>query len=806
MMDQPQAPEQVIENPRGASGPDVVRADTLGRFLDDRQEDLVDRSLAIAKTYGYAPLATTIRAAWVEAVLTLSESLCAAVTHDHARTDGEALGAPVDHGLDPRFARLREVARRHRSRGITVQMFLGLLKHFRNVYCGVLADMPGAERTRAAVIGRVRDFFDGAELSVVADWAVAGKGERLIELQTRTRTLALEKDRYLAIFESLRSPAFLFDRARTLVNANQAAAELFLGEADAGDITYLRHMQQRKSVLETMLAPLVDSAGEGERSVWLETVEGPRCFDVRIRPLHDALERTTLGHVLLLNDITAHRRAAEDAQRAERQMSRFLATMSHEIRTPLHAVLGAVDLLRTAEPSTRRTYLDVIEGAGQTLLQTLNAVLDYSKLEDGPPVPRVVPTDIAAALAAFRRVVVPVRAGQATRLSVEIGDDVPACLYLDWAMTRQVLSNLVHNAIRFDDGRGVGVRVSASVGPDGAGAVRFEVSDHGPGLPEEDAKALIQPFDKTSARYTGAGGAGLGLAICNRLVRAMDGRIGAETSDGGTLVWFELPCGTDGADDALSDSLPRAVPVAWTEGQRCLLVDDDWNCTVITTRNLEHLGFVVDHADSVAAALAAVEAGDYDAMVVDYVLPDGNGSALVRALRERGAVADARIVALTANVEVVNGAREVHALFDAVVAKPADRATLGQALFGADAAAAGLADRAADRSALEELSPDSIRAMAQAFRTQWRDFRATLSRLSGDDPPPPGTIADLAHRLAGSSALLGLRDLEEPLRDLEHRCRAGAGAGDMADLIGALDRDPVNSPSWAAIAAVVEGP
>ncbi|WP_299442504.1 ATP-binding protein [uncultured Rhodospira sp.] len=803
MMDQSQAQPMAI---RDSGNADSGLADILARFLDDRQEVLVDRSLAIAKTHGYAPLATTIRAAWVEAVLTLSESLCATVAHDQAGTDGEALGAPVDYGLDPRFARLREVARRHRSRGITVQMFLGLLKHFRNVYCGVLADMPGPDATRAAVIDRVRDFFDGAELSIVADWAVATKGERLIELQARTRALALDKDRYLAIFESLRSPAFLFDRARALVNANQAAAELFLGDAEAGDIVYLRHMRQRKSVLETMLAPLIDSAEEGERSVWLETVEGPRCFDVRMRPLHDALERTTLGHVLLLNDITAHRRAVEDAQRAERQMSRFLATISHEIRTPLHAVLGAADLLRTAEPGTRRTYLDVIEGAGQTLLQTLNTVLDYSKLEDGPPVPRVVPTDIAAALAAFRRVVVPVRAGQATRLSVDIADDVPACLCLDWAMTRQVLSNLVHNAIRFDDGRGVGVRVSAPEGPDGAGVVRFEVSDHGPGLSEEDAKALVQPFDETNARYTGAGGAGLGLAICNRLLGAMGGRIGAETGDSGTLVWFELPYGTDSADDAVPDPPPLAAPVARAEGQRCLLVDDDWNCTVITTHNLEHLGFAVDHADSVAAALTAIETGAYDAMVVDYVLPDGNGSALVRALRERGTVADARIIALTANVEVVNGAREVHALFDAVVAKPADRATLGQALFGADAAPVGPTDPAAERSALQELSPDSIRAMAQAFQTQWRDFRATLSRVTEDDPPAPATIADLAHRLAGSSALLGLRDLEEPLRDLERLCRADADAGDLTDLIGVLDRDPADSPSWAAIAAVVEGP
>lgn len=407
----------------------------LARFLDDRQAVLVDRSISIARTHGYAPLATTIRAAWVEAVMTLSESLCAAIKDSPDPTphdDGAALAAPLDYGQDPRFARLREIARRHRSRGITVQMFVGLLKHFRNVYCRVLADLSVPEPARHRIIEAAREFFDGAELSIVAEWIVAGKGERIAELQARTRALALDKDRYLAIFEGLRSPAVLFDRSGVLVNANQAAAALFLGDAETGEIAYLRHVRQRKSVLETMLAPLLnDTDPQSDKTVWLETIDGPRCFDVRLRPLHDALERTTLGHVLLLYDITAHRRAVEDAQRAERQMSRFLATMSHEIRTPLHAVLGAADLMRTAAPADRQTYLDVIEGAGQSLLQTLNAVLDYSKLEDGPPIPRAVPTDLAAVLEAFRRVVVQGQAGQTTRLAVTVAADVPPRVCLD---------------------------------------------------------------------------------------------------------------------------------------------------------------------------------------------------------------------------------------------------------------------------------------------------------------------------------------------------------------------------------------
>ena len=386
------------------SRPSVARAvssDAAGSvttFLEARLETIVDRSIEIAKLNGYAPFTTTIRAAWVEAIVSVTESLGNYLSAGDVSASGPQ--ATLDYRTDPRFTRMRKIARLHRSLGITLTMYVGLFKHFRNLYIDELSGFPG--HLAPLTIEHVRNFFDETELSISDDWRDSDDTVRLRELQERARAMSLNKDRYHAIFESLRNPAFLLDKSQNLVNANQVAVELFLGDADAGEIIYLRSMRSRKKSLQTVIDHINEATSEPNHLVWLETLCGNRCFDVRRRTLHDAVENIAIGHVVLLNDITEHRRAAERAQKSERGMSRFLATMSHEIRTPLHSVLGATELLRTADSKNADDYLDLIEAAGQTLLQTLNNVLDYSKLRDEPPKPRPVAVNLAAELGSIR--------------------------------------------------------------------------------------------------------------------------------------------------------------------------------------------------------------------------------------------------------------------------------------------------------------------------------------------------------------------------------------------------------------------
>ncbi len=494
--------------------------------------------------------------------------------------------------------------------------------------------------------------------------------------------------------------------------------------------------------------------------------------------------------------MTSHRRATEKARESERGMSRFLATMSHEIRTPLHSVLGATELLRTADTAAAEGYLDVIETAGETLLQTLNNVLDFSKLENETPAVRPQPVELAAALDTFGRVATVGRSPGRVPLRFEIAPGVPERVMIDWAMTRQVLGNLISNALRLDDGRGVTVTISPA---DPAPGLRFEVRDHGPGIPPEAAAALFRPFDKTGARDTGNGGAGLGLAIAHHLVEAMAGRIGYRNCDPGALLWFEIPVTPCAAPKAEQDA-PPAMPAPVTGRQRrCLLVDDDPIGSLVTEKQLERAGLSVDRVTTLAAAHEAAAGARHDVFVVDYALPDGDGASLVRQLKER-LDGPRRFIALTANVEALNGPGGDHALFDTVLAKPVDKNTLAAALLGADPAERSAPALPGRRPApdLSGLSADTIRAMRTAFETAWTQFRTTLR--DAEARAAPAELADLAHRLAGSTATLGLHELEQPLRDLERRCRAEGAAADLAGLAARLDRDLDGLHSWARLA------
>ncbi|MEM1077232.1 MAG: ATP-binding protein [Pseudomonadota bacterium] len=764
------------------------------RFLESRLETLVDQSIEIAKLNGYAPFTTTIRAAWVEAILSVTESLGTYLRDRPGAAPGPQ--AALDYRTDPRFARMRRIARRHRSLGITMPMYVGLFKHFRNLYIRELTDLP--DPIPEGLTDRVRDFFDETELSISADWHNSDDNVRLRELQERARAITLDKDRYFAIFESLRTPAFLLDKSFNLLNANEAAAETFLGEMEAGEIIYLRLMRQKKNALQEVIDQTIEAMTETDRSVWLSTLTGARCFDVRMRGLHDAVDNTSIGHVMLLSDVTEHRRAAERAEQSERGMSRFLATMSHEIRTPLHSVLGATELLRTADTATAQSYLDLIETAGQTLLQTLSNVLDYSKLANDPPEPRVTTLDLAQVLTTYERIATVGQGRESANLSLEIAGDLPRWVRIDWAMVQQVLSNLISNAIRVDNGRGVVVSIQRCSSD--APALRFEVRDHGPGLPQADAEALLKPWENTSARETGSGGAGLGLAIAHHLVDAMHGRIGYRNRERGAVVWFEIPF-----DPAQA---PGPDPVRTTPGptgqsamrQHCLLVDDDPIGSTVTTRQLERLGFAVTHAASLTAARAASARGRFDVYVVDYTLPDGDGPSLVRDLRAR-LPAGVRYVALTANVEALERSEALSHLFDEILAKPVDQATLASALNTPSQLCTSPAAVAAQAS-LAGLSPETVTAMLQAFESAWCAFRMDLQAARAGHAGPD--LALQAHRLAGSTAILGLCELEAPLRELERRWPDRDTLEEVAPMLTTLDRDLAQVPSWLALTALAE--
>ena len=361
------------------------------------------------------------------------------------------------------------------------------------------------------------------------------------------------------------------------------------------------------------------------------------------------------------NAVAAARAEAEKAAAAK---SQFLANMSHEIRTPLTAVLGFTGLLREMElPEAAAGYVRRIAGAGNALLAIVNDILDFSKLEAGKFEIRPRPTAIAEVCE--ETVLLFSSQAEAKGLSVvfEAKDGVPATVMIDADRLRQLLVNLVGNAIKFTDAGSVTVRIA----PAGGEAVAIEVADTGPGL-EDDAQALLfQRFTQIDGSTTRRhGGTGLGLAISRGIAEAMGGEIGVTSTPGeGATFRVEIPAPpAEAMADADADD--TAAPV---EGLRVLVVDDNPVNRELSRRILEVAGVEVVEAVDGMDALRQLAGLPVDVVLMDLRMPVMDGRAALKALRAGGGPnAATPVLAFTADADV-EGDGDLDG-FDGLVRKP----------------------------------------------------------------------------------------------------------------------------------------
>ena len=590
-----------------------------------------------------------------------------------------------------------------------------------------------------------------------------------------------------------------------------------------------------KSALPNVLANLLETTYDDPDVVRRgEIMYGDRVFDYYTSPVSSeqnkffgliwcfrditSKKQTELRQMQLMEDL---RKAKEEAEEAVRTKAAFLAMMSHEIRTPINGVIGMTQLLAGTDVNPEQAkYIRTIQVSGEMLLSVINDILDFSKIESGKLELENAPLDVRAVVRDIYDVQLAKAKEKKLKFEVSMHSNVPPFIIGDVTRIRQILLNLVSNALKFTDTGAVriGVRLVADEAPlgDRPFQLLFSVSDTGIGISGEQMQRLFQPFGQASASTSRKyGGTGLGLVICKKLVETMGGNIQAESkSEQGSIFSFTITTKIAKEQPAytLQDALDKGNEMVGRLGDRLplkiLIAEDNLINQELAMAMLIKMGYQPDVVDNGLAVLEALQVEHYDLLLLDVQMPEMDGletaTYLVNHWHElHTGYERPTIIAMTASA--MQGDREIclRAGMDDYISKPIMMDSLQRTIEkwavsnineevadehivvkAETANSSPVIDQSAIRN-LEQINPKLIGRMIHLFTaeeapTLLQNLRQAIANHDSKE------VSYNAHTLKGSSNILGAKILGKLCLEVELKGKNGDNAG-LSELFAEIE-------------------
>jgi len=523
-----------------------------------------------------------------------------------------------------------------------------------------------------------------------------------LQLQNSLQLKTLEQDAIL----SASSIGICLVKGRVIVWANQAMHDIFGYHVPEMAGTYTNDLYVSADDYESVRMEAYPSIAQGadyKNKIEMRRKDGSRLW-TRLQGKAIDPNNISSGTVWTIGDITAAlqaenelRQAVEAADRANSAKSEFLATMSHEIRTPMNGVIGMTSILLESDLSAeQREYAEIVCRSGENLLELINDILDFSKIEAGRLDLELLDFSLQQTVNDIVRLLSFRADKTGVKLSCRIDPAVPLRLYGDKTRVRQILTNLVGNALKFTHEGSVDVSATLVSSQNDSVTVKFAVEDTGIGIPKSRLDAIFTPFTQADSSTTRKyGGTGLGLSICRQLAELMGGEIGVTSEEGrGSTFWFTVSFKRAAAAyEEVIVSKERIEQIQAVTPQpparigdltaHILLTDDVEINQMMAQYMLHSLGYSVDIAANGREAVEALTRVNYDLVLMDCMMPEMDGFEATAVIRDPDSPVlnhVVPIIALTANASREDRDKCLKAGMDDFLSKPFRKAELAAAL------------------------------------------------------------------------------------------------------------------------------